>query len=897
MATVEDIKRTMTHNSNSSSNANLNGGASSSLSLHNTDGSAVSASTGECKGGSSRNPISLSPRNGNSDTDAERNGGQMTPFPKGSGGDPICTSIDKECGAQSLSMSTAASRSNENSSSVLSKNQVLSDENIHKSVAYGKRESLIGSRTSILFSLLSLEEFTMRAEGEPAHPEIISMIAKKDGVRLNRSLRRFHVPLSEHDSLASALSSLGVLVDPLPRSVIVSAQLQRSQTATSSSSSNGSPGSTWAKAKIFQDLRSTPIPARLLKGLAGFQREGIEFVLRNEGRALIADEMGLGKTVQAIGCCAAYRADWPVLIIAPSSARMNWQSELLHWLCPDLVCPSDIALVESTNNSLRGKHKIVIISYSLVDKLYEKLRDRKFGVIVADESHYLKNGRANRTKALVPLIQTARRAILLSGTPALSRPRELFTQLAALKKDVWSDERAFMQRYCRSSNSDSAGGPSGIGVAPSSTDRIASSSGSMHVTSTGASMEYNGASNTAELHTLLKSTVMIRRLKKDILHMLPRKKRIVEEVDVHDPILREQLAKLLVEIESVASSRQNQSMANYERATRNSIGRAVETTTPAVTSASDGQVNRGTHLPETDTRQQKALIMKLFTDSAPAKLPAILEKIGTFLDDRLSGKLLIFAHHQCVMEGLSKFLAKRGIESIRIDGQTAVKDRFAKVAHFQKAPTCRVALLAITAAGVAITLTAASTVFFAELYWTPGSMIQAEDRAHRIGQTSTVSIHYFLGKGTVDELLWPMVQNKMRLLGEVVEGTAESDMLRESAARRVAGSEQPSEEAGKSSLVSLLEEVAGAQAAAALAAKAAAAEANATKNRKRGRNGALSDDEECDVDTTQDANASVSMTTTDDGLASVWLTMANGAERECVTAVDMSEIVESKGAD
>lgn len=174
-------------------------------------------------------------------------------------------------------------------------------------------------------------------------------------------------------------------------------------------------------------------------------------------------------------------------------------------------------------------------------------------------------------------------------------------------------------------------------------------------------------------------------------------------------------------------------------------------------------------------KAKKSLLMQLFKDSGVAKIPALCAQLGAFLDDKTSGKVLVFAHHRAVLDGLSMFLSRRGTECIRIDGQTQPRDRFARVKHFQTSSVCRVALLAITAAGVSITLTAASTVYFAELFWTPGSLIQAEDRAHRIGQSATVNVNYLLSPGTIDEILWPMIHKKMRLLGEVVEGHSKSD--------------------------------------------------------------------------------------------------------------------------
>lgn len=84
----------------------------------------------------------------------------------------------------------------------------------------------------------------------------------------------------------------------------------------------------------------------------------------------------------------------------------------------------------------------------------------------------------------------------------------------------------------------------------------------------------------------------------------------------------------------------------------------------------------------------------------------------------------------------------------------------------------KVAILNIKAAGVGLTLTRASTVVFAELAWTPSEVQQAEDRAHRIGQTSCVSVQLLLVKDSVDELMWELLQSKLATTGQVLDGQA-----------------------------------------------------------------------------------------------------------------------------
>ncbi len=125
---------------------------------------------------------------------------------------------------------------------------------------------------------------------------------------------------------------------------------------------------------------------------------------------------------------------------------------------------------------------------------------------------------------------------------------------------------------------------------------------------------------------------------------------------------------------------------------------------------------------------------------------------------------------------MCNFFREKNLKYIKIDGSTSSKDRHVYTQRFQSDPDLRVAVLGITAAGIALTLTAANVVFFTEMFWTPGSLIQAEDRAHRIGQIKEVKVFYFFAENSVDELLWPLVRKKMKLFGQFIEGRFNADM-------------------------------------------------------------------------------------------------------------------------
>ncbi|KAA3477955.1 SWI/SNF-related matrix-associated actin-dependent regulator [Gossypium australe] len=433
----------------------------------------------------------------------------------------------------------------------------------------------------------------------------------------------------------------------------------------------------------------------------------------------------------AIAVAACVRDSWPVLILAPSSLRLHWASVSSHqlhmieqWLN---IPPSDIVkywkryyqhlqvVFSQMGGSNRSGFTILssnskgdihldglfnIISYDLVAKLENVLMASEFKVVIADESHFLKNAQAKRTTASLPIIKKAQYAILLTGTPALSRPIELFKQLEALYPTVYRKVYEYGERYCK-------GGVFGT---------------------------YQGASNHEELHNLMKATVMIRRLKKDVLYQLPMKRRQQVFLELTEKDMK-RISCLFCELEVVKGK---------------------------ITMCKSEEEVKSLKL------VQKNLINKIYTDSAEAKIPAVLDYLGTIVEANC--KFIIFAHHQPMIEAIHQFLLKKKVGCIRIDGTTPASSRQAFVNDFQEKDAIRAAVLSIKAGGVGLTLTAASTVIFAELSWTPGDLIQAEDRAHRIGQVSSVNIYYLLANDTVDDIIWDVVQNKLENLGQMLDG-------------------------------------------------------------------------------------------------------------------------------
>ena len=229
-----------------------------------------------------------------------------------------------------------------------------------------------------------------------------------------------------------------------------------------------------------------------------FQRAGIGYAMSRK-HVLIADEMGLGKTVQALGIVNATPTAKRVLVICPASLRLNWKQEAERWLVNSDLTPTVI----DAKNPITGDENFLIINYDILSKNRKALSAVDWDIMIVDEAHYLKNPKAQRTKALLGEKGEggieATRKVFLTGTPIVNRPVEFHPILASIAPSEFGNFFGYAKRYCNAFRNEWG-------------------------------WDFTGASHLDELQDRLRETCMVRRLKADVLTELPAKRRAIIEI-------------------------------------------------------------------------------------------------------------------------------------------------------------------------------------------------------------------------------------------------------------------------------------------------------------------------------------------------------------------------------
>lgn len=432
------------------------------------------------------------------------------------------------------------------------------------------------------------------------------------------------------------------------------------------------------------------VPAPLGLEYYPFQKAGIEFICERP-RVLLADEMGLGKSIEIIGAMNILNP-LRTLIICPAGLRFNWEMELRKWL-----------IRKKSIQILRGKKPLAdinIISYAMAAKY--PLQKVKWSLLVCDESHFLKSPRAKRTRAVVSI--NAKKIVCATGTPVLNRPIELHSTLSFLDPTNWPDRFTFAHWYCNAYR-----------------DRFG--------------WNFTGASNLSSLRLRLRSSIMIRRTRKEVLPDLPS--------ETHQIILLRETAGATILLKqynnivlSVTGRRELQGLSVEEL--HHVIRRLDSPSSPLFSE-----------------------ISKIRRELAEKKLKPVIEHLGLLLES--GEKVVVFAHHRLLLLGIKKAFPN----SVMIIGGMKDSEKHKAVEAFQNGKA-KLFVGSIQAAGVGITLTASHIVAFAESSWTPGEIAQAKDRCVRIGQKNKVLIQYLVTIGSPDVLVIKRAIEKQRIIQKIV---------------------------------------------------------------------------------------------------------------------------------
>lgn len=240
--------------------------------------------------------------------------------------------------------------------------------------------------------------------------------------------------------------------------------------------------------------------------------------------------------------------------------------------------------------------------------------------------------------------------------------------------------------------------------------------------------EFLGARNTAELHAELKMICMIRRLKKDVAKELPEK---IREIVVLDLPNRKEY---------------DYAVENFLQWVREEFGASR-----AIKAGKQERLTKVGYL--------LRLVVKL-------KRHMVLEWIENFLAES-DEKLVFFSMHSKMIHWLYSHFEE---SAVIIDGTVTGRSRQEAVDAFQTNRHTRLSLCNPRAAGVGITMHAASNVCYGDFPWTPGTLKQGEDRVHRIGQTKQCYIWFLAARLTIEEKLCNLLGGKQEILDQVLDG-------------------------------------------------------------------------------------------------------------------------------
>ncbi|XP_028751638.1 ISWI chromatin-remodeling complex ATPase CHR11 isoform X2 [Neltuma alba] len=459
-------------------------------------------------------------------------------------------------------------------------------------------------------------------------------------------------------------------------------------------------------------------PSCIQGKLRDYQLAGLNWLIRlyeNGINGILADEMGLGKTLQTIsllGYLHEFRGiTGPHMVVAPKSTLGNWMNEIRRF-CPVLRAVKFLGNPDERRHIREellvvGKFDVCVTSFEMAIKEKSALRRFSWRYIIIDEAHRIKNENSLLSKTM-RLYNTNYR-LLITGTPLQNNLHELWSLLNFLLPEIFSSSETFDEWFQISGENDQQ-------------------------------------EVVQQLHKVLRP-FLLRRLKSDVEKGLPPKKETILKVGMSQMQKQYYRALLQKDLEVVNAGGERKRLLNIAMQLRKCCNhpylfQGAEPGPPYTT---------GEHL--INSAGKMVLLDKL--------LPKLKER---------DSRVLIFSQMTRLLDILEDYLMFRGYQYCRIDGNTGGEDRDASIDIFNKPGSEKfVFLLSTRAGGLGINLATADVVILYDSDWNPQVDLQAQDRAHRIGQKKEVQVFRFCTEYTIEEKVIERAYKKLALDALVIQ--------------------------------------------------------------------------------------------------------------------------------